>query len=76
MKSVKNIIKSVYRFYSEGFRDMSSWGRKAWTIILIKLFVIFVILRIFFFHDFLGSKFRDESHKSDYVRNQLINTHN
>ena len=38
----------VYRFYRDGFRQMT-WGRTLWWLIAIKLFVFFVVLRIFFF---------------------------
>jgi hypothetical protein len=64
------VIQRIFRFYSEGFSGMTV-GKKLWWIILIKLFVLFVILRIFFFHDFLDSKFSSESDKSEYVLDQL-----
>jgi len=35
-------------------------GRTLWVIILIKLFVMFFVLRVFFFPDFLRSKFGSE----------------
>jgi uncharacterized membrane protein len=72
MNSIQEMIKSVVRFYADGFRNMSGWGRKAWLIIFIKLFIIFAFLRIFFFHDFLGEKFKDDAHKSEYVRNNIL----
>ena len=37
---ILNPVKKVFRFYYDGFCDMSSWGRKVWIIILIKLFII------------------------------------
>lgn len=49
-----------------------TWGRKLWLIILIKLFIMFAILRIFFFQDFLDSRFGSDEEKSDYVTNELI----
>ncbi len=72
MGSIQQFIESVFRFYADGFRNMSSWGKKAWLIIIIKLFIIFAVLRIFFFHDFLGNKFRDDANKSEYVRNNIL----
>lgn len=42
------ILRRIVNFYLEGFRKMT-WGRQLWAIILIKLFVLFVILRLFFF---------------------------
>lgn len=76
MKSLFLSLNSLFRFYSDGFRNISSWGRKVWIIILIKLFIIFAILRIFFFPDFLGKKYDNDNQRSEYVRNQLLNTTN
>ena len=39
------------RFYADGFRSMTV-GRKLWVIIIIKLIVIFGVLKLFFFPDF------------------------
>jgi len=51
---------------------MSWWGKRVWIIILIKLFVIFIILKIFFFRDFLQKKYETDEQKSEYVLDQLI----
>ena len=48
---MKQFILTVWQFYRDGFRSMKL-GRTLWLIILIKLFVMFFILRIFFFPDF------------------------
>ena len=45
---VMNILNAIFRFYVEGFRRMTL-GRTLWVLVLLKLFVIFVILRLFFF---------------------------
>jgi len=47
-------------------------GKNLWVIILIKLFILFFILRLFFFPDFLNSKFKTDQQKSDYVSKELI----
>jgi len=60
----------IYRFYFEGFRSME-WGRELWVIILIKLFIMFVILRLFFFPRFLN-QFETVSEKEEYVSTELI----
>ncbi|HEX2969900.1 MAG TPA: DUF4492 domain-containing protein [Bacteroidales bacterium] len=73
MEFLKSRLTSLWRFYSEGFRNMSWWGRKVWIIIIIKLFIIFAVLKLFFFPDFLGSRFKSEEEKSNYVMEQLIN---
>jgi hypothetical protein len=64
------IFSNIFRFYYEGFRGMTT-GRKLWMVIFIKLFIIFIILRLFFFQDFLGAKFNNEGQKSEYVLDNL-----
>jgi len=46
-------------------------GKRLWVIILIKLFIIFAILKIFFFPDVLKKKFSNDSQRGDYVIEQL-----
>ena len=50
---MKNALLAVWNFYLEGFRSMTL-GRTLWVIILLKLFVMFFILKLFFFPNFLG----------------------
>ena len=38
----------IYHFYLEGFREMKL-GKTLWLIILVKLFIMFFILKLFFF---------------------------
>lgn len=64
-------LNRIFKFYYEGFRDMKL-GKTLWAIVLIKIFIIFAVFRLFFFHDFLGAKFRTSEEKSDYVIEQLI----
>jgi hypothetical protein len=68
------VFKRVADFYIDGFRNMSGWGRKVWLIILIKLFIMFAILKIFFFPDFLKSRYSDDKQRSEYVFDQIINS--
>ncbi len=48
-------------------------GKTLWIIILVKLFVIFIILRFFFFPDFLKAKFDSDAERGDYVLEELSN---
>ena len=52
MKKESAFIR-IYRFYLEGFREMKL-GKTLWLIILVKLFIMFFILRLFFFPNYLG----------------------
>ena len=43
-----NRLKKVWEFYRDGFRNMT-WGRPLIWLILLKIFILFAILRVFFF---------------------------
>jgi len=64
-------LSQVFRFYRDGFRNMSLWGQKVWIIILVKLFIMFVILKVFFFPDILKKGFDTDEQRSEYVLDQL-----
>ena len=60
---------SIYNFYRDGFKNMT-WGRQLWWIILLKLILLFLVLRVFFFKPVLASK--SEVQKIEHVSEQLI----
>lgn len=62
----------IFRFYYEGFLSMTV-GRKLWLIILIKLFIMFAVFRLFFFRDFLNERFDTDKERSEYVIETLTN---
>jgi hypothetical protein len=64
----------LFRFYFDGFMNLSGWGRKVWIIIIIKLFIMFAIIRLFLFPDLLQKKFDNDKQRSEYVMNQLLNS--
>lgn len=53
------ILKRVMRFYIDGFRSMTL-GRTLWCIILIKLFIMFAVLKAFFFPSYLKGEQQDK----------------
>lgn len=55
--------------YYEGFRDMRL-GKTLWFIILLKLAIMFLVLKIFFFPSQLGGMSDEEKAKA--VSNELI----
>jgi flagellar basal body-associated protein FliL len=62
------MIKRILFFYIDGFKNMSSVGQKLWLIIIIKLVVIFVVLKVFFFPT-LNSKVKGkEAQKALYLK--------
>ena len=59
----------VYDLYVDGFRHMRL-GKTLWAIILIKLFIIFVVLKLFFFPDFLKQNAKGD--EASYVATELV----
>ena len=62
------LLRRTLQFYLQGFQQMT-WGRTLWLIILIKLFVMFAILRLFFFHPTLRGSSEE---KQEQVGTHLI----
>ena len=65
-----SFLHRVFDLYYEGFRDMRL-GKTLWAIILIKLFIIFAVLKVFFFPNFL--KEHAEGDEAGYVASELVN---
>jgi len=64
------LMTRIYRFYRDGFRQMTV-GRILWKIIFIKLFIMFAVLKLFFFPNFLATQFTTDAQRADYVIEQL-----
>jgi hypothetical protein len=64
-------IHRVFDLYYDGFRQMRL-GRTLWLVIIVKLFIIFIILKLFFFPDFL-KQHAEEGREADYVASQILN---
>jgi len=65
-----NPFQKIYRFYMDGFRRMTV-GRSLWKIICIKLLIMFGVLKLFFFQDFLGTRFHTDEQRANYVLSEL-----
>ncbi len=59
----------VFDLYYDGFKNMRL-GRVLWTVILIKLFIIFAVLKLFFFPNFL--KQHAAGDEAGYVATELV----
>ncbi len=66
-----NFFNRVANLYVDGFRNMTI-GRSLWLIILIKLFIMFAILKIFFFPNHLSTDYDNDLQRADAVMNSLI----
>lgn len=75
MSSALKSVLGVFEFYRQGFSAMRL-GKTLWGLIFVKLFVIFVLLKIFVFDENLNSTFASNADKSEFVLRNLINPTN
>ena len=59
----------AFDLYYDGFRHMRL-GKTLWAIILIKLFIMFAILKVFFFPNFL--KEHANGDEAGFVANEFV----
>lgn len=66
----RNMLYRIYDLYADGFRNMTI-GRTLWIVILVKLFIMFAVLKVFFFPDFLKQN-AEEGHEAEYVAGEML----
>ena len=68
-KGSRNLLRRVWALYYDGFRSMTL-GRTLWLIILVKLFIMFFVLKLFFFPDYIKERAR-AGEEAEFVGEQL-----
>jgi len=69
-KKTRSLGRMILDLYIDGFRNMTV-GKKLWGIIILKLAIIFLVFKLFFFPDFLGSRYDDDEDKARAVAREL-----
>lgn len=64
------MIHKVARMYGDGFRSMTV-GRSLWALILLKLVILFAVLKIFFFPDILSTTCDTDEERAAAVRSAM-----
>ena len=64
-------LKKITSLYIDGFKNMGRLGKKLWLIILIKLFIMFAILKLFFFPNLLKRDFDSDEERANHVLEQM-----
>ena len=65
-----SFLYRAFDLYYDGFRNMKL-GKTLWLIIGIKLFIIFIILKIFFFPNFI-SQHSEKGEEADFVATEVL----
>ena len=68
--SNNNLLKKIFYLYYDGFKNMKL-GKTLWLIIAIKLFIMFAILKVFFFPNHIKQQ-APKGSESEYVSKELI----
>jgi len=68
-----SVLKRVFKFYYEGFKNMTL-GKTLWILIIIKLFIFFFIMKLFLFPDVLKKEYSTDEEISQHVLENLTNT--
>ncbi|MDV3462905.1 DUF4492 domain-containing protein [Elizabethkingia anophelis] len=61
-------FQELIKLYQYGFSMMSKESRTLWVIAVIKLIIMFGILKIFFFKDFLKTEFKNDEQRIEYLQ--------
>ena len=64
------MLKKIYYFYKDGFANMKL-GKRLWVLIAIKIFILFAVVKYFFFPNVLEEKFSTDAQRSEYILQQL-----
>lgn len=75
IQNLHNMLKQAWSLYYNGFREMPRWGRILWTIILIKLFIMFIIFKLLLMPNYLNTHYDSMEEKSDHVIHELTTKH-
>jgi len=71
MNSAKRYIRNIFYLYVDGFKNMTT-GKLLWKIIAFKFIVFILIMKVFFFPNFLNTTFTTDEEKSSHVIQNLI----
>ncbi len=69
MIRIKKRLTNIWELYRDGFRNMT-WGRPLWGLIILKVIILFAVLRLFFFKPAMAGL--TDAEKSDVVGRHLI----
>jgi len=67
----RNPIVKVWQFYIDGFRSMTV-GRWLWTMIIVKVAILFLVFKLFFFPDILQENYDNDADRAAAVRSSLL----
>lgn len=65
------MLHRIVSFYINGFKNMRV-GKELWVLISLKLLILFGIMKLFFFPNYLKAEYENDTQRSMHVLEQLI----
>jgi len=65
------MLRRLWEIYYDGFRHLPQWGKIVLAIVLAKLFILFIVLKLFFMPNYLNSQYTTSQEKSNHVFHEL-----
>ena len=65
-----SLLHRIFHLYYDGFRSMTL-GKTLWAVILVKLFIIFAVLKLFFVPNFIGQH-AEEGQEAEFVAGEML----
>lgn len=70
MENIGVKARKVFDFYVDGFKNMTV-GRKLWAIIFIKVAILFLVFKLFFFPNILKENYDNDEDRARAVATEL-----
>lgn len=65
------MLKKFWLLYYDGFRQMPRWGRLLWTIVIIKVMIMFIVFKLLLMPNYLNSQYDTDEEKGNHVFEEL-----
>jgi len=64
------MLQHIASLYIDGFKNMRV-GKELWILIALKLLILFGIMKLFFFPNYLKTEYENDTQRSMHVLEQL-----
>ncbi len=70
MSTEVSLAHRIADLYIDGFRSMKV-GKKLWLLIALKLLILFGVIKVFFFPNYLKTEYDNDMQRSEHVLEHL-----
>jgi len=70
MATEMTLLRRIADLYIDGFRSMKV-GKELWLLIALKLLILFGVMKVFFFPNYLKTQYDNDTERSVHVLENL-----